>query len=312
MGDKTAITWCDHTFNPWHGCQRVSEGCRSCYAEAFDHRLGGGHWGPQAPRKFFGDTHWAKPLRWAKRARDAGVRRRVFCASMADVFEDRPDLHEHRQRLFQIIQVTPELDWLLLTKRPEEFRATLPWTTCRTPAEIARGSDLLGHQPWPNVWLGVTAEDQEHADLRVPILLDTPAAIRFVSYEPALGPVDFCGGGGVVGDWLGAVGDTVGVTDANLDAPDGARLHGWERSLYQWRRYAAIDWVVAGDESGHHRRPAQLDWFRSVRDQCQQAGTRFHLKQLHPVDPAVAGARTRDGKIHLPVLDGRRWAESPQ
>lgn len=128
MGEQTAIEWCDHTWSPWWGCQRVSPGCEHCYAETFAKRVGHGKrlpmiWGPQATaeRKFFGDAHWAEPLKWnAKAARD-GVRRRVFCASMADVFEDRADLVEPRTRVFALMAMTPWLDWLVLTKRPEHM-----------------------------------------------------------------------------------------------------------------------------------------------------------------------------------------------
>jgi protein gp37 len=94
MGKETAISWTHHTFNPWWGCQRVSPGCTNCYAETFDKRIGGKHWGPTAPRRFFGPKHWAEPLKWARAAAKAGERHRVFCASMADVFEDRPELIE--------------------------------------------------------------------------------------------------------------------------------------------------------------------------------------------------------------------------
>lgn len=176
MGENSDIEWTHHTFNPWWGCHKVSPGCKNCYAEALDHRLGNDeHWGLHAPRKFFGDKHWNNPLRWDRAAAQAGERHRVFCASVADVFEDRPDLVEHRERLWKLIAQTTHLDWLLLTKRPENFGKMLPW----------------GDAPWANVWLGASAENQEYADLRLPILRATPAAIRFVSYEPALEAVNF-------------------------------------------------------------------------------------------------------------------------
>lgn len=119
MGIETEIAWTDSTFNPWWGCQRVSPGCERCYAETFAKRVGLQVWGPKQERRFFGEKHWREPLRWNEQAAKAGARRRVFCASMADVFEERLDLAAARARLFGLIRLTPSLDWLLLTKRPE-------------------------------------------------------------------------------------------------------------------------------------------------------------------------------------------------
>ncbi|HEY2512934.1 MAG TPA: DUF5131 family protein, partial [Polyangiaceae bacterium] len=118
MVANSKIQWTDHTFNPWWGCQRVSPGCEHCYAEAFAKRTGHGVWGPTAQRRFFGEAHWKEPLKWNEAAKRSGQRARVFCASMADVFEDRWELEPHRARLAGLIRVTPHLDWLLLTKRP--------------------------------------------------------------------------------------------------------------------------------------------------------------------------------------------------
>ena len=194
MGESTKIEWCHHTFNPWWGCTRVSPGCGHCYAETFDKRIGGHHWGAQSERRTFGDKHWAEPLKWDREAAAAGERRRVFCASMADIFEDHPALEPHRQRLWELIANCLSLDWLLLTKRPENFGSMLPWRSGPRPPRTGDVATVactdLCHKPWPHVWLGVTAEDQQRADERVPVLLSTPAAVRFMSYEPALGPVD--------------------------------------------------------------------------------------------------------------------------
>jgi protein gp37 len=176
MSKETGIAWCNHTFNPWWGCQRISPGCENCYAETFSRRVGLQVWGPTTDRRTFGDKHWDEPIKWCRDAVDACARRRVFCASMADVFESRQELEVHRARLWSMIEKTSTgLDWLLLTKRPENIAGMLPWL--QTPRR--------------NVWLGVTAEDQKHADKRIPLLMQTPAAVRFVSYEPALGPIDF-------------------------------------------------------------------------------------------------------------------------
>jgi protein gp37 len=177
MSEKTGIEWTDHTFNPWWGCVRVSPACQHCYAETFAKRTGNAVWGVDAPRRFFGAKHWQEPAKWNRDAAKAGERRRVFCASMADVFEDRPDLDEPRGHLFGLIEATPMLDWQLLTKRPENIRGLLP-------------SDWL-ERARPNVWLGTTVENQEYADVRLPHLIDVPAVVHFVSYEPALGPVRF-------------------------------------------------------------------------------------------------------------------------
>lgn len=175
MGETTGISWTDHSFNCWWGCQRVSPGCENCYAEAFDKRTGGAHWGP-GERRFFGEKHWAEPLKWNAAAEKAGVRRRVFCASMADVFEDRRDLDAERAKLWPLILATPALDWLLLTKRPENVPALAPYVV------------------WPrNVWIGTTVEDQKRADERIPLLRAVPAAVRFLSAEPLLEPLDLYG-----------------------------------------------------------------------------------------------------------------------
>ena len=182
MSKNSSIEWTDHTFNPWWGCTRVSPGCEHCYAESFAKRVGQKVWGVQAPRRFFGDKHWNEPLSWNQAAEDSGVRARVFCASMADVFEDRPELAEHRTRLFQLIAETSSLDWLLLTKRPENVMRLVPesWRE-RFPR---------------NVWMGTTVEDRPRGDRRVPVLRALPAAVHFLSVEPLLedlGAVDLAG-----------------------------------------------------------------------------------------------------------------------
>lgn len=288
---NTGIEWAHHTFNPWWGCQRVSPGCENCYAEAFDHRLGGEHWGPGSPRKLQSDRYWLAPLDWDRAAQLAGRRDRVFCASMADVFEDQPELDRLRRKLFDLIRATPHLDWLLLTKRPESFVAMLPWR----PAD---DGPLRWGAPWPNVWLGVTAENQQWADRRIPVLLRTPAVKRFVSYEPALGPVSFdlpsCPNG--CQEQLGR--DTV----LWADDVESCRHCGEELGLAGW--LGSIDWVIAGAESGPGRRPMDEQWIRDVRDECAHAGTAFFYKQR--VDGEGRGT-----KVSLPMLDSQRWAEVP-
>jgi protein gp37 len=176
MGEKTNITWTHHTFNPWRGCTKVSPGCTHCYAEDLS-RINPavlGQWGPQGQRPIKAERQWDEPLKWDRLARRLNERRRVFCASLADVFEDRPELVAPRGRLFRLIRVTTALDWLILTKRPENFGHLLPpdW-----------------RDGYPNVWLGVSIENNDYIH-RADLLRAVPAAVRFVSYEPALGPLD--------------------------------------------------------------------------------------------------------------------------
>lgn len=174
MGKDSSIEWTDHTFNPWWGCARVSPGCENCYAETWAKRVGEKIWGPKQSRRLFGAKHWSEPLKWNVDAESEQRRKRVFCASMADVFEARKDLDPWRERLWTLIGDTPWLDWLLLTKRPGNIAAQIPWT-----------------KDWPmNVWLGTTVENQECADERLPILLQFPAKCRFLSCEPLLGQVN--------------------------------------------------------------------------------------------------------------------------
>ncbi len=186
MGSATGISWCHRTFNPWWGCLQLSPACTKCYAKMLDIWLhAGAHWGPSGDRMFFGDQHWRLPLRWNRAASRAGVRHRVFCASMADVFEDRPELAPHRDHLWQLIDQCRNLDWLLLTKRPENMPAMLPW--------YGRAAS-----PWPHVWLGTTTENQRYADERIPALLAVPASVHFLSCEPLLGPIVLDGSTGGV------------------------------------------------------------------------------------------------------------------
>lgn len=176
MGKKTGITWTDSTWNPWWGCTKVSAGCTYCYADTLSNRWGLDIWGPKADRRFFGDKHWSEPINWNKKAASAQTRQKVFCASMADVFEGRADLTPHRDRLFLVIESTPWLDWLLLTKRPENILDMIPASWRETPR--------------PNVWMGTSTENQDEADVRIPRLLQVPAVVHFLSAEPLLGPVN--------------------------------------------------------------------------------------------------------------------------
>jgi protein gp37 len=174
------IQWTTHTFNPWVGCAKVSTGCTNCYAEAQNVRWGKSRlWGVNGDRDVTSKSYWRQPLAWNADAEEAGERARVFCASMADVFEDRPDLVAPRLELFKLIALTPWLDWLLLTKRPENIARL-------TPAPPLGLADILGR--WSNVWNGTTVEDQA-AVRRMHQLLEVRSAVRFLSVEPMLGPV---------------------------------------------------------------------------------------------------------------------------
>jgi len=175
MAKNSRIEWTHHTFNPWWGCAKVSPACTHCYAEAWAKRTGSKVWGSSAPRRFFTDRHWREPLAWNQDAEKSRERRRVFCASMADVFERRAELKGSRARLWQLIQKTPWLDWLLLTKRPQNIESMIPW----------------GPDEWPqNIWLGTTVENQHWAEKRLPDLAKHPAKVRFLSCEPLLGEID--------------------------------------------------------------------------------------------------------------------------
>jgi len=246
MAENSAIEWCDHTFNPWWGCTKVSPACDHCYADALDRRTGGAHWGAHAPRRRTKD--WSGPMKWNRRCEKLGIRERVFCASMADVFDNhRSILPDWRANLWSLIAATPHLDWLLLTKRPQNIAKMLPPTW---------------GNGWPNVWLGTTVENQTQANWRIPHLLATPAAVRFISAEPLLGPVAL---------------DAILTPDRGIYALTGIRSDG--RGPSGFSRGPSIDWVICGGESGPGARPMHPDWARSLRDQCQRDRVPFFFKQ---------------------------------
>ena len=174
MAEKTGISWTDHTFNLVWGCDEVSPACDNCYARVFAHRLGYDVWGKDKPRKTFGLKHWNQPLKWNKAAEKLQVRKRVFCSSMCDVFENHPTVIQELEKLWPLIKQTPWLDWQLLTKRPARIKRHLP-------NDWGEGYD--------NVWLGTTIESNDYIG-RANHLKSFPAKVRFISYEPALGPLD--------------------------------------------------------------------------------------------------------------------------
>lgn len=315
MGENSSIQWTHHTFNPWRGCTKISPGCANCYAETGSKRNPSvlGIWGDQGTRVVASEDMWRRPLAWNSSAKAAGERRRAFCASLADVCEDWQGpmvdsqgklvrINEHggfwsatpgfverggvirplamddvRERLFDLISDTPNLDWLLLTKRPENLNRMLPWTS--------EHAGQYRDRCWENVWIGTTVENQEQANKRIPILLSIPAKVRFLSMEPLIGPVDLtslqisprCESEDMDGNICGGqpLADALNRTERCDCTEEGSEPLAWNR----------LDWVIIGGESGPKARPFNLDWARSIRDQCREDGVAFFLKQLgsHPI-----------------------------
>jgi len=271
MGENSSIAWTDHTFNPWVGCFKVSEGCKNCYAETQMTRKPrwANTWGPPAltERLKTSESNWNKPLKWNRNIfvecvcgwrgfafmlegyrkqkcpscertdLTHKVRQRVFCSSLADVFEDNPQVEKWRELLWNLIDSTPNLDWLLLTKRPENILK-------------------LSHPIfWDNIWIGTSVENQAMADKRIPELCQAPAKIRFLSVEPMLEKMDI--------EWPTPCGyycdDRVGHVDHSL----AGHIH----------------WVIVGGESGSSHRPFNWGWARGIRDQCKKSNVAFFMKQ---------------------------------
>lgn len=263
MGADTKIEWAHHTFNPWTGCTKVGPGCDHCYAEGWAKRTGGPAWGAGQDRRRTSAANWRQPLRWNAEAERLGVRYRVFCASLADVFDNEVPT-EWRNELFELIKATPSLDWLLLTKRISNAKKMLPSATS------AEHADLFG-ELFPNVWIGATITSQAEADRDIPKLLAVPVAKRFLSMEPLLGPVDL-----------------------------SQAMSGFMQDFAAMGS-AYLDWVIVGGESGPGARPMHPDWARSLRDQCQAAGVPFLFKQWgewHPAMGDTSQARLAVSKHH--------------
>lgn len=318
MGKDSAIQWTHHTFNPWRGCTKVSPGCAHCYAETLSKRNPAvlGKWGPSGTRVVASGSKWREPLAWDRAAKISGERHRVFCASLADVFEDwsgpmahsngnrvwmaeggawmwmndrRPNpgcrlvtMDDVRDRLFTLIEATPNLDWLILTKRPEN---------------IAPTCNRTGWSIKPNVWLGTTVEDQEQADARIPILLDTPASVRFLSVEPMLQEI--------VLDRVGAKAQWEHMSRSAI-----------RREWPGLPELSGINWVIVGGESGSKARPFNLAWGRSIRDQCRSARVPVFIKQMgsDPFEVIRANNEHLLDKGHLGIKDshGGDWDEWPE
>ena len=252
MSKTTGIEWTDKTWNPWHGCTKVSPGCAHCYMYRDKGRYG------QEPEVVTrSKTTFNDPLKWHEPAR-------VFTCSWSDFFHEAAD--GWRDEAWNIIRRTPHLTYQILTKRPERIAAHLP-------ADWGEG--------WPNVWLGVSVENQRWRE-RMGRLALIPAAVRFVSCEPLLGPVSF--------KWLLTEPPPIALTTA-----DESHALDFFRETF--------DWVIVGGESGPDARPMELDWARTIRDECAEAGVAFFLKQLG----GYPDARAHDKA----VLDGRRHTAMP-
>jgi protein gp37 len=244
MGDKTGIEWTDATWNPVTGCTKVSPGCDHCYADTFAERWRGtpGHYYENGFDVELRPDKLELPLRWTKP-------RRIFVNSMSDLFHDAiPE--DYICQVFGVMARSRRHTFQILTKRHGRMRSLLKSGAFWAGVSHHAGRYLVTAPPLPNVWLGVSAEDQQRADLRIPALLDTPAAVRWVSAEPLLGPIDL---------------DNCSGYQAVTDEPDPTLTY--------------LDWVVVGGESGHGARPMHPQWARSLRDQCQQAGVPFLFKQ---------------------------------
>lgn len=289
--ENSSIEWCDHTHNPWTGCTKVSPGCKNCYAEAIEKRFKRDRaWGPGRARFSASAAKEREPFAWDKRAEKVAEawgahvehcrefdldpladwpvpphRPRVFCGSMCDWLDEEASVDD-RVRLLDRIRRTPRLDWLLLSKRPEQWRERMDecfqriggWLADRSKADLAKwlGNWIEMDDTPPNVWIGTSVEDQTRANLRIPTLLDIPARIRFLSCEPLLEGVNLH--------------HVIGRDGQPFDALDPFKAD-------------SIDWVIAGGESG--KPPVQprlcgIDWLRDLRDQCAAARVPYFCKQL--------------------------------
>lgn len=272
MSETTGIAWCDSTFNPWIGCTKVGPGCDNCYAKAdFDDRKHRVVWGAGQERSR--TKTWGDPKKWnsqhAAFFAEHGRRRRVFCASLADVFDNEVPV-QWRADLLQLIDLTPNLDWLLLTKRIGNVVPML-----KDIRRAAGGTFAFDLWPRPNVWLGATVVNQEEADRDIPKLLAVPALVRFLSIEPMLGPIDLTSIGRYTNGSL------------NIDSLRGIETRGQlamspnEGAMCVSSSFGNphLSWVICGGESGRSARPMHPGWARSLRDQCAAAGVPFLFKQ---------------------------------
>lgn len=314
MADRSSIEWTDATWNPVTGCTEVSPGCDHCYAKTFAERWRGtpGHPFERGFDLTLRPERLSQPLRWPRA-------RRIFVNSMGDLFHDGvPD--NFIAAVWAVMAATPRHTYQVLTKRHARMRSLLsrgmlgtegfPDMVEEAMAEFTHAA--LDHWPLPNVWVGVSVEDQQWADIRIPALLDTPAAVRWLSCEPLLGRVDL----------------TTRLKQVQIPACDRCDPGGPLdlESGHLWGRCSCvchpvepqINWVVAGGESGPGARPMHPDWARSLRDQCTLAGVPFLFKQWGAWRPPADGDEGGAQMVHVGkkaagrVLDGRTWDEYPQ
>ncbi len=259
VGETTKISWCDSTFNPWVGCAKVSTGCANCYAERdFGIRRGLATWGVNGTRLITSDGNWKKPRRWDRAVPEDGPRPKVFCGSLCDWLEDRPELDAPLARLLLTIHATPHLQWLLLTKRPELFATRMVAALHADEQAGALAVQWAHGSPMPQAAVGASVENQAVVQ-RVYDLMKIPAGLRFLSCEPMLGALD-------LRDFLASqCGPCAGTGRVNL----------------------GIHWVIAGGESGPRARPSHPIWFESLREQCQAAKIPFFFKQWGEWEPMV-------------------------
>lgn len=289
MGADSKIEWTRHTMNPWRGCTKVAAGCTNCYADTLSKRNPGtlGVWGPNGTRVVAAEATWREPLKWDRLAKAAGERHRVFCASLADVFEDwQGAMLDHsgqklfvgdsgafgtspinrrsltmadvRRRLFALIDATPNLDWLLLTKRPENIRRM--WVPYGPNAADGEMDEYR-----LNVWLLTSVAEQKDADANIPELLKCRdlCPVLGVSAEPLVGPVDF---------------ERIRLANGELYNCLSGKL--WHLGDWVETDEPTIDWVIVGGESGHGARGFDIGWAYSIMRQCRAAGVPCFMKQL--------------------------------
>jgi protein gp37 len=265
MSDTTTIEWATASWSPWEGCTKVSAGCANCYAETRNHRFGMDNWGKGKPRRRTSAAYWKKPLAWEREKRESkdtcGIQRPRIFPSLCDWLDDEVPI-EWLADFLRLIHDTPNLDWLLLTKRPENFEARMEQVWKKAASDAASGIAfdwLRGNLIPANVWLGASVENQRCADERIPQLLRIPAKLRFLSVEPMLEAVSFRPKCDTLAEKLHALTSGHACRPAMLDG---------------------IHWVIVGGESGPGARPCNVDWVRSIVRQCQSAGVPCFVKQL--------------------------------
>jgi protein gp37 len=284
MASNSKIEWTTHTFNPWIGCTEVSPGCAHCYArDMMERRYHRVQWGAGQPRSRTTADYWKQPARWQRQAQVSGQRDRVFCASLADWLDNEVPI-DWLADLLTLISATPQLDWLLLTKRLEHWSDRLHDVVRLAHDSAIIASTWLDGKAPANVWLGTTVEGQKQANDRIPLLLEIPTTLRFLSCEPLLENLS-------LEPWLSANTPNSGLSNGNTFD----KAHGLNK----------IDWIICGGESGKEARTFDLQWARSLRSQCQAASVSFFFKQtgahaidssqLHPVQRSLKDPK--GGKI---------------